>query len=232
MSHPSTSEQAIAKEAVGKAAADLIGNGMIVGLGTGTTAAYFISYLGKRCRLGLEIQAVTTSSRSLKQAREEKIPIIDVNTVSFLDIAVDGADEIDPQKRMIKGGGGALFREKVIANMSQEFLVIVDESKLVAHLGHFPLAVEISPFAYTATLFQLKKKGYPATVRKDSKGDYFLTDNGNYIADVQLQFPCIEPESDHEKISAVPGVIETGFFFNSAGRVLVGYYDKQIKILD
>jgi len=226
-------KNAIAKEAVGKSAAALIESGMTVGLGSGTTASYFIAHLGRRCRKeGLDIKAAPTSSHALKQAQKEEIPIIDIETCISLDIAVDGADEVDPQKRMIKGGGGALFREKVIANMSKEFLVIVDETKRVAHLGRFPLAVEISPFAYMATLAQLRNKGYSAALRQDAREGHYKTDNGNYIADVQLEFPCIHPEKDHENIHSIPGVIETGFFLKLAGRILVGFPDKHIEIID
>ena len=203
---------------------------MVVGLGTGSTAAFFISYLAERCRSGLNITAVATSIPSEEQAKTEGIPVIDINSQITIDIAVDGADEIDPQKRLIKGGGGALFREKIVAGMSKEFIVIADKSKLVDHFGKFPLAVEISPFAYRATISKLESQGYPGALRKNSKGEPFVTENGNYIVDINLPHPCTDPEKDDGFIQCIPGVIESGFFFNMAGRILVGFSDDHVEI--
>lgn len=223
------SKKNIAKDAAGKAASDLIEEGMVIGLGTGSTAAYFISHLGKRCREGLEISAVATSLSSLELAKREGIPIIDINNLVSIDLAIDGADEIDPQKRMIKGGGGALFREKIVAGISREMIVIVDENKLVDHLGKFPLAVEIYPFAYRATLAILEERGYPGLLRKEKSGEIFTSENGNYIVDIQVPFPCLTPEKEDEHIQSIPGVLETGFFFNMAGRIIVGFADGHVE---
>ncbi|NGX42117.1 MAG: Ribose-5-phosphate isomerase A [Chlamydiae bacterium] len=220
-----------AKKAAGIAAADLVQEGMIVGLGTGSTVAYFIPRLGERCQEGLNISAVASSIPSYEQAKSEGIPLININSRTSLDLTVDGADEIDQKKRMIKGGGGALFREKIIAGMSKELVVIVDEEKLVNHLGRFPLAVEISSFAYLATLAKLEELGYPGPLRKDQSGEIYLSENGNYLVDVKLQYPCMNPEHDDEQIQSLPGVIETGFFFNMAGRVIIGFHDGHFEIL-
>ena len=220
----------IGKKAAAAAAAELVEEGMIVGLGTGSTAGYFISFLGERCRRGLKINAVATSAASEQQAKSEGIPIIDINSRITIDMAVDGADEIDPAKRLIKGGGGALFREKIVAGMSEEFVVIADESKLVQHFGSFPLAVEISPFAHAATYAKLEKLGYPGALRRHASGETFVTENGNYIIDVQLPHPCTNPEKDDARIQCIPGVIETGFFFKMAGRILVGFADNHVDI--
>lgn len=220
------------KKAAGFAAADLIEEGMVVGLGTGSTATFFISRLGERCREGLSITAVATSLQSLEQAKAEGIPLVDIDSLVSIDLAADGADEIDPQKRMIKGGGGALFREKIIAGMSKELIVVVDESKLVDHLGKFPLAVEISPFAFRATLAKLEEKGYPGTLRMNTNEETFVSENGNYIVDITLSNPCMNPERDDECIQGIPGVIDTGFFFNMAGRVIVGFSDGHIEIFE
>jgi len=220
------------KEAAGKKAAEFIENNMVVGLGTGSTTAYFISALGKRCRDGLSIKAVATSLSSAEQAKKEGIPLIDLNTLDSIDIDVDGADEIDTKKRMIKGGGGALFREKIIAAMSKEMIVIVDESKVVDHLGEFALPVEISPFGHLATLRHLNDNGLKGTLRQAPNNQPFITDNNNYILDIPLTFPCENPEEIHHRICNIPGVIDTGFFFNLAGRVIIGRNDGTVDLLD
>jgi ribose 5-phosphate isomerase A len=220
----------IAKEAAGKKAAELVEDGMIVGLGTGSTTRFFISELGKRCRSGLRIKAVATSLASQQQAEKEGIPLIAINTIDTIDLDVDGADEIDPLKRMIKGGGGALFREKIIAGMSKEMIVIVDESKTVEYLGKFPLPIEISSFGHLATLRHLKEKSFIGTLRKTPQLTPFITDNNNLIVDIQLPYPCLNPEEVDKQIKAIPGVIETGFFFELAGRVLIGQNNGKVKI--
>jgi len=221
-----------AKEAVGKAAAALIQNGMLVGLGTGSTAHYFIQHLIERTRNSdLKINAVATSERSTHQAREGGIPLVDINTITHLDITVDGADEIDHQKRMIKGGGGALLREKIIASISHEMVVIIDEEKLVDRLGHFPLPIEIVPFAHQLTLSRIKNLGYQGNFRKTSSNELYLTDNGNYIIDIHFPNCCQSPEKDQDTLSSIPGVVETGFFFHLAGRVLIGKADGTVLLL-
>ena len=219
----------VAKEAVGKRAADLVKDGMVVGLGTGTTASFFIKYLGMRCQNGLQISAVASSNRSSSLAKNCGIPLINVDNILGVDLTVDGADEIDDEKRLIKGGGGALLREKIIAFMSNEMVVIADTSKKVKHLGRFPLPVEIASFAFQATLHNLEKKGYKPILRKTNDGKWFITDNGNMIVDIQLAYPCLSPEKEDEIIKNIPGVIETGFFFHLAHKILIGYPDGNIK---
>lgn len=220
----------IAKKAAGKAAADFIQNGMLIGLGTGSTASCFIDCLIDRCRKGLQVTAVTTSERSQKQALQGGIKLIDINSITTLDITVDGADEIDQQKRMIKGGGGALLREKIVACMSKEMIVIVDSNKVVDFLGRFYLPVEICPFAFKSTLYHLEQLNYQGILRITSANELYRTDNGNYIYDVHLSYPCLNPERDHDRIRSIPGVIETGFFFKLAGRVIVGFEDGHTEI--
>lgn len=220
----------ISKNSAGKAAAELVKDGMLLGLGTGSTAAYFITHLIERCRQGLKIQAVATSQKTWDQASAGGIPMVNVNAVTALDLTVDGADEIDAQKRMIKGGGGALLREKIIANISREMVVIIDASKEVQHLGKCALPVEMIPFAHHATIFQLKQLGYTGTLRTTAKDQPFITDNNNYIYDIHLQYPCLNPENDDLKIRNIPGIVSTGFFFNLAGRIIVGFKDGHIEI--
>ncbi len=226
-----TDSQDLAKAAAGRKAAELIQSGMLVGLGTGTTATYFIARLIERVRTGLEIRAVATSERSQRQAREGDIPMVDVDSITQIDITVDGADEIDREKRMIKGGGGALLREKIVASMSREMVIVVDSSKRVEHLGRFPLPVEIVPFAYRSILFHLNSLGYNGSIRQTPQGTPYRTDNGNLIYDIHLPYPCQNPEEEHERIRAVTGVVDTGFFIKLAGRIIVGYEDGRVEIL-
>jgi ribose 5-phosphate isomerase A len=221
-----------AKDAAGKAAADLIESGMVVGLGTGTTATHFIRHLIERYKKGLQIRAVSSSTASLEQAKKGGIPICDINEVSRIDITVDGADEIDPQKRMIKGGGGAHVREKILASSSKEMIVIVDETKLVDRLGKRSLPVEILFYGFSATQRKLENLGYKGKWRKENDGSFFITENGNLIFDVELESPPLNPEHVHSQIIHLPGVLDTGFFFGLAGRVIIGFPDGKIQILN
>jgi ribose 5-phosphate isomerase A len=145
------------KKNAGYLAASFVQNGMTIGLGTGTTAKYFIEKIAERIQKEqLKLHAVASSSKSLEQAQKLGIPILDINTLTSIDLTVDGADEIDEKKRMIKGGGGALLREKILASMSKEMIVIVDESKVVPRLGHRKLPLEIATFAHQVTLHRIQ----------------------------------------------------------------------------
>jgi len=230
MVHQNNSIEA-AKKAAGHAGAMLVQSGMLIGLGTGSTAAFFIKALGRRCREeGLKIRAIATSQRSADQAREIGIPLEDEQNITMLDLTIDGADEIDPHKNMIKGGGGALFREKLLARSSQEMIVLVDETKLVSSLGAFPVPVEISSFLYRSTLSKLHDQGYSGTLRLNRDSSFYLTDNGNYIVDINIKKPIVDPETHHKKLRDITGVIETGLFFKIAGRVVIGYQDGFAKV--
>lgn len=220
----------IAKKAAGQAAAELIQEGMLIGLGTGSTAAFFIEALGKRCQAGLKISAVATSQQSTRQAEHLGIPLEAPETVTSLDVTVDGADEIDHHKNMIKGGGGALLREKLLAQSSKEMIVIIDETKLVDYLGDHPLPVEIVPFFYRSTLHRLEMHGYQGTLRLNRGKEPFLTDNGNYIFDIQYSTPILDPQKEQERLKSIIGVIETGLFFHLAKRVVIGYEDGFVKV--
>lgn len=215
-----------AKKAAGKKAAELVEDGMIIGLGTGSTAAYFIEALSKR---KLNIKAVASSKQSALQAKKGNIAVIDIDSVQTIDMTVDGADEIDPQKRLIKGRGGALLREKIVASISRELIVIADETKLVSHLGQAPLPVEIVPFGYLSTIARLKRRGFTGKLRSDAAKPY-VTENGHYIYDVQLDPQSLHLPDDHERILGVVGVVETGFFLNMAGRIVIGFLDGQVKV--
>ncbi len=219
------------KKAAGRKAAELIQNGQIVGLGTGSTAACFIDNLILRCKQGLQIEAVASSSASAEQARRGQLKILDINEVSHIDITVDGADEIDAKKRMVKGGGGAHVREKILASYSREVVIIVDETKVVDAIGHAKVPVEILRYGSLATGKKLEELGYRGHWRKNKDNSLFITENGNCLFDIAFSSPLLSPEKDHEKIIHIPGVIDTGFFFGYAGRVIIGYSDGSTKTL-
>lgn len=220
---PETFIQDKAKEAAGRAAAELIQNGMTVGLGTGSTVAFFIYRLAERCKEGLNILSVATSTRTQELAKQLGIPLLEESKVDRLDIAVDGADEIDYSKQMIKGGGGALLQEKIVAAMTKQMIIIVDEKKCVEKLGAFPLPVEISCFCYHATLKHLKSRGFDPHMRKNKDGGLFLTDNGNYIADLNFKNLIENLEMTDTELQCIPGVLETGLFLNLKPTVLIGH---------
>lgn len=215
----------IAKRAAGEAAANLVKDGMLVGLGTGSTTAFFIDRLAERCRQGLKITAFATSKKSQQQAKEKGIPLLESNKLERVDLTVDGADEIDPQKRMIKGGGGALLYEKIMASSSNEVVIIIDKGKLVKKLGKMPLPVEIVPFGYRSTLLRMKKLGFDVKMRMSDSNELYLTDGGHYIGDIHFLKPLDNPEQVNQQLLNLPGIIETGFFFHLAGRVIIGYED-------
>ncbi|HSX37940.1 MAG TPA: ribose-5-phosphate isomerase RpiA [Chlamydiales bacterium] len=215
--------QELAKESAARIAADAIDNGHIVGLGSGTTVAHFIKILADRCKSGLRIQAVSSSRHSTDLARKGGIEIVDINSVPRIDITVDGADEIDPKKRMIKGRGGAHVREKILASSSNEMVVIIDETKMVANLGMGPLPIEILFYGSPATRQKIENLGFAGKWRMNEDGTLFVSENGNLILNISFDSPLSDPESEHAKLIQIPGVVDTGFFFNLAGNVIVGY---------
>ncbi len=220
------------KRAVGHAAADLIEPGMNVGLGTGSTAAFFIDRLIERVREGLQLGVcIASSERSAEQARAGGLVVVDLDEVEQIDLTVDGADEIDPEKRMIKGGGGALLREKLLAAASKEMIVIVDASKLVDRLGAFPLPVEIVRFGYKSTLSRIKALGLEGKLREKG-GTPFVTDEGHLIVDLHLKEPTQDPEGLHQQLINLTGVVDTGFFFGLAGRLVIGHPDGTVEVRD
>ncbi|WP_143306069.1 ribose-5-phosphate isomerase RpiA [Chitinophaga vietnamensis] len=209
-----------AKKAAAEKAVTFIQPGMTIGLGTGSTAYYAILRIGELVREGMPLRAVATSVQSEDLAREQGIPLIDFAAVDKLDIDIDGADEADAQLQLIKGGGGALLREKIIAAASSQMIVVIDESKLVKQLGHFPLPVEIIPFAWELTFKKLQTlKAAPVLRKKD--GQLFVTDNGNYIADCHFG-QIADASSLHAQLNDIPGVVENGLFIGYASRIIIG----------
>lgn len=211
------------KKIAGEKAAEYIKDGMIVGLGTGSTARYLVDKVGEMVRNGLCIQAVPTSKATEQQARQMGIPLLDINEVEAVDLAIDGVDEIDRDFNATKGGGGALFREKIVADLAKEVIWIMDESKLVEHLGDYPLPVEILPYGCQVTVRKLEKLGYHPVMR-NKDGKLFVTDNGNYIVDLHLSAP-VDVEEVRKNLSSIVGVLETGQFLKMCARIIVGTDD-------
>ena len=219
-----TSEQY--KRQAAEHAIALVEDGMTLGLGTGSTAAHFIDLVGQRVRQGLKVVGVPTSETTRALAERLGIPLIDLDRHPSLDLAVDGADEIDSQLRLIKGRGGALLYEKIVAMASERMVVIADHSKRVATLGAFPLPVEIVPFGAGATrsMVQLLAADTGCSGRIELRitrdGSPFLTDSGNFILD--CAFGRIEePEALDEALKLVPGVVESGLFLGIADAAIV-----------
>jgi ribose 5-phosphate isomerase A len=219
-----------AKMAAGRKAVEWINSGMIVGLGSGSTAECFIHSLIDACKQGLHIQAVSSSRASADLATKGGIEVVDINSVPRIDITVDGADEIDVKKRMIKGGGGAHVREKILASSSDEMVVIIDDRKLVPSVGRGKLPVEILFYGSPATRMKVEELGYRGRWRMNEDETLFISENGNLILDLHFDKPPQAPEQLHEAILNIPGVIDTGFFFNLAGRVIIGYPDGKVQI--
>jgi ribose 5-phosphate isomerase A len=212
------------KQQVGEAAANLVEDGMLVGLGTGTTATFLVKALAARLQNGLHIRgAVPSSEATARLAKSLHIPLLPLGAYGELDLAIDGADEIDPQLNLIKGGGGALLREKIVASAARRFVVIGDASKLVPRLGTaFALPVEVVPFAQVVVMGKLKALGANIMMRTlKGSGDLFVTDNGNYIIDCRFPGGIADPEKLQTQIRAIVGVVEHGLFLHMAERALI-----------
>lgn len=200
------------KEVVGKEAVKYVEDGMIVGLGTGSTVFYFVHSLADRVKEGLNIQMVSTSIQTVELAKSLGLNIKELEEIDHIDLAVDGVDEIDKNFNAIKGGGAALFREKIVADIAKEVIWIYDESKDVEKLGKFNLPVEILPFGYSHTVRKLTEAGLNPVIRKKD-GEILITDNHNYIADLHLGYG-FDIEEVKEKLANIVGVVEHGLFLN------------------
>lgn len=216
-------EVTIEKKNAAEAAIQELKSGMIVGLGTGSTAYFAIKKLGEKLKAGElhDIKAVVSSNATRNLSAELDIPVVEINDVREIDICVDGADEFDPDLNLIKGGGGALLQEKIIAYHSKVFLVIADSSKKVDHLGAFYLPVEVMQIAHVQIFKQLRLAGYEPKLRQDTLGNTFVTDNGNYIIDCNLK-RIIDPKGVEAYLSGIPGIVESGLFINMASKVYMG----------
>ncbi|MBP0007052.1 MULTISPECIES: ribose-5-phosphate isomerase RpiA [unclassified Roseofilum] len=213
------------KQEVGKAAASKVKSGMIVGLGTGSTTAYAIEYIGDRLKSGEieNILGIPTSFQAEVLAREYGIPLTTLDVIDRMDLAIDGADEVDPNKNLIKGGGAAHTREKIVDTLADQFIVVVDSGKLVDRLGStFLLPVEVMPMAMTTVMKALTKLGGKPQLRMGvKKAGPVITDQGNMVIDVK--FDSIDNPTELEKtINNIPGVLENGLFVGVADAILVG----------
>ena len=200
------------KEVVGKEAVKYVEDGMIVGLGTGSTVFYFVHALADKVKEGLNIQMVSTSIQTVEIAKCLGLNIKELEEIDHIDLAVDGVDEIDKNFNAIKGGGAALFREKIVADIAKEVIWIYDESKDVEKLGKFNLPVEILPFGYSHTVRKLIEAGLNPVIRKKD-GEILITDNHNYIVDLHLGYG-FDIEEVKEKLANIVGVVEHGLFLN------------------
>lgn len=208
------------KKAVGEKAAEYIQDGMTIGLGSGSTVYWMMKKLGELVEKGLRIRGVPSSLRTEGWAKDFGIPLVYFPEVSRLDLAIDGADEVDPQFNLIKGGGGSLLREKLVDEAADQLIIVVDDRKLVQTLGAFPLPVEVVPFGWETTAKRIERlNGNPQLRRKDD--EIFVTNNGNYILD--CSFPSIpDPAALHQQLKLLLGVVETGLFINMTDIVIVG----------
>ncbi len=209
------------KQAAARASLRFVNQGNIVGLGTGSTAAYAVRLLGERARAGLNIQGIPTSSATKELATSSGIPLTSLDEFQQIDVTIDGADEFDPQLNLIKGGGGALLREKIVASASKLLVIIVDSGKQVPVLGKFPLPVEVIAFAQALIQKNIEALGAKVKVRQAANGSPFVSDEGHHLLDCFFgQIP--DPAALARKLETMPGVVEHGLFLGMADVVLLG----------
>jgi len=207
------------KEAAAQASLRFVQDGQIVGLGTGTTAAHFIKLLAERVKTGLKIRGIPTSERSGKLAMSLGIPLTTLDEFQEIAVTVDGADEVDPQLRLIKGGGGALLREKIIASATRQLVIVADASKQVARLGKFPLPVEVIKFAQELVVKKITALGAQVNLRLGTDGKPFITDENNHILDCHFG-EIADVDRLARSLSDMPGVVEHGLFIGMASVVI------------
>jgi ribose 5-phosphate isomerase A len=207
------------KEAAARASLRFVKDGQVVGLGTGSTAAHFIKLLAEEVKRGLRIRGIPTSQRSHELAASLGIPLTTLDECQEIAVTVDGADEVDPLLRLIKGGGGAMLREKIVASATQQLVIVADSSKQVPVLGQFPLPVEVIRFAQALVAKRIRSLGAEVTVRTAADGNAFVTDENNHILDCRFgQIP--DADGLARKLSDMPGVVEHGLFIGMASVAL------------
>jgi ribose 5-phosphate isomerase A len=219
-----------AKRLAGEQAANYIEDGMVIGIGTGSTVYWTVQKLAELVQKGLRIRGVPTSKQTEMLALKLGIPLIPIAEVDELDLTIDGADEVNPRLDLIKGGGGALLREKMVASISKRLIIVVDESKYVPALGRFPLPVEVVPFGWEVSSRQIRKLGGIPNLRTRDDSNPFITDNGNYLLD--CEFTTIETPFDLSiELNRIPGVVENGLFTNMTETIIIGSQDGSVKTI-
>lgn len=214
-----------AKQAAGEYAARLVEPGWTVGLGTGSTAAFLVRALGRRVREeGLVFRGIPTSTATRELALSEGLTLVSLDEVATVDLTIDGADEIDPALALIKGGGGALLWEKIVASASRELVVIADAAKLVRVLGHFPLPIEVMPTGWTHVRERVRALGAEVMLRKRADESPFVTDGGHYIIDAWFK-RIAAPAALATELDRIVGVVEHGLFVGLARRAMIGQDD-------
>jgi ribose 5-phosphate isomerase A len=210
------------KKAAALKAVEYVRDGMVVGLGTGSTAKHMVIALGEKVRAGMTLRGVPTSLETATLARQSGIPLLDAENRWEIDVAIDGADQVDPGFNLIKGGGGALLKEKIVAASAKQFIVLVDHTKQVPVLGgSFPLPIEIVPFGWGSTAREIERLTKSPVVLRERRGAPFKTEAGNFIVDVHLA--RIEQPADLEiALNQIPGIVETGLFVGRTDILIVG----------
>ncbi len=214
-----------AKINAAEAALGLVEDGMRLGIGTGSTAAIFVELLAANVKAGLKVTGVPTSERTAEQCRALGVPLTTLDDNPELDLGIDGADEFDPELNLIKGAGGALLREKIVASCCQRFVVIADESKRVAVLGAFDLPVEVIPMAVKPLALQIADYGAKVTLRRDRWGEVVLTDEENIILDCTFGAQIKDPMTLAHNLSSLAGIVEHGLFVGMCESVIIGRPD-------
>jgi len=219
------------KQQLGIKAAELVHDGTTIGIGTGSTAKHFILALGERVKKGLKIRGVPTSDNSKQLAEECGIITLELNDAEKIDTAFDGADEINASLDLIKGGGGAMLQEKMVAFAARHFIVMADESKMVQHLGKFPLPVEVVPYGWKKVKQYIEALGCKQITLRIRNENVFITEHGHYILDSYFD-NIPDPGILNQQLHSIPGVVETGLFLDMAKQVLVGYADGTTKLIN
>ena len=210
------------KERAARAAVEYVKDGYVVGLGTGSTARYVMLALGERVKAGLKIRGVPTSRETAELAKQQGIPLIDQENAWVIDVAIDGADQVDPDLNLIKGGGGALLKEKIVAASAKQFIVMVDHTKRVPVLGgSFPLPIEVIPFGWGSTAREIEALTKSRVVLRERNGVPFKTESGNLIVDVRID-RIDQPRNLEISLNKIPGIVETGLFVNRTDVLIVG----------